>query len=383
MVRTNLVVIQPTPFCNINCRYCYLPYRSLSKHISFTALEQIFKALLSSSFIRDKMSCVWHAGEPLVLPIDFYRQAFQIQRQLNTKGVEITNSFQTNATLITQEWCDFFLEHRVRIGVSIDGPQYLHDAHRVDRKNRGTFDRVIKGIELLCANGIRYSAIAVVTSNTVQHPDEFWRFFMDLQPTHLGLNPEEVEGCNEHSSLHTSAGIEQYKQFLRRLLVLNTQSQSPLSIREFHMLLHRIQSGKMLSHADTNTSGAILSFDCEGNISTFSPELLSFSHHVHGKFIYGNVFDNSLADIYTNVKFTNVNALIQKGISKCQESCEYFPVCGGGAPSNKLHENGTFDSTETNACRLRIKATTDVLLEYLEEKYYIASPLPDEPKKTL
>jgi uncharacterized protein len=138
----------------------------------------------------------------------------------------------------------------------------------------------------------------------------------------------------------------------------------------------------MLSHTDTNTPGVILSFDHEGNISTFSPELLSFSHHIYGKFTYGNIFDCELEDIYANAKFININALIQSGISKCQESCEYFSVCGGGAPSNKLHENGTFDSTETNACRLRIKAPTDVLLEYLEEKYYIASPLSGKSKET-
>jgi uncharacterized protein len=372
-VKTEIVLIQPTPFCNLNCHYCYLPHRSLGKRIGFTTIEQIFKVLFSSAFIEDRVSCLWHAGEPLVLPVDFYRQAFEIQQKWNANGVRIVNSFQTNATLITQEWCDFILEHDIRIGVSIDGPAYLHDAQRVDRKNRGTFERVIRGIELLRQNTIPYTVIAVVTSETVQHPDEFWHFFMELRPTRLSLNPEEVKGSNANSSLYEPDIVVQYKRFLQRLLLLNKQHQFALSIREFDVLLKRIQEDSTQMQTDTSTPMAILSFDYEGNISTFSPELLSFTHPIQGRFTFGNVFENTLEDVLAHPKFVNVSSSIKRGISKCQESCEYFSLCRGGIPVNKLHENGTFDSAETNACRLRIKVTTDVLLDYLEERYYISS----------
>jgi len=372
-VKTKLVVIQPTPFCNINCRYCYLAHRSVSRRMDFRTLEQVFKVLFSSSFIKDSLSISWHAGEPLVLPVDFYQQAFRIQEKWNLQDIKITHSFQTNATLITQEWCDFILEHNIRIGISIDGPAYLHDAHRIDRKNRGTFEHVMRGISLLRKNNIPYTAIAVVTSDTVQHPDEFWRFFQEIQPTRLGLNPEEVEGCNERSSLHTTPGIERYKRFLQRLVALNAQSSSPVPIREVDVLLQRIESAQMRIQTDTNTPIAILSFDYEGNISTFSPELLSSTHPAYSNFTFGNVFHITLEDIFAQENFLQIHSSIQKGILKCRESCEYFSLCGGGAPSNKLHENGTFDSAETNACRLRIKVTTDVLLEYLEEHYHLTS----------
>jgi uncharacterized protein len=346
----------------------------VNKQIQVTTLEQIFKVLFSSSFIEDNVSILWHAGEPLVLSVDFYRQAFHIQQKWNAQNVRISNSFQTNATLITQEWCDFILECGIHIGVSIDGPAYLHDAQRVDRKNRGTFERVMQGIALLRKNNIPYTAIAVVTSDTVEHPDEFWQFFQEIQPTRLGLNPEEVEGCNKRSSLHTPAGIERYKRFLQRLITLNEHSLSFVPIREFDELLQHIQSGQARIQTGTNTPVVILSFDYAGNISTFSPELLSFTHPVYGSFAFGNVFDTSLEDIFIDEKFVQVNSSIQRGITKCQESCEYFSLCGGGAPSNKLHENGTFDSAQTNACRLRIQATADVLLACLEERYSISLP---------
>jgi uncharacterized protein len=332
-------------------------------------VEQIFQKFFASPFVADRVSCVWHAGEPMVLPVDFYRQAFALQEKWNKQGITIINSFQTNGTLIDQQWCDFFLEHGMRIGISIDGPQYLHDAHRVDRGNHGTFERVMRGIELLRKNNMRFSAIAVVTSDTVQHADDFWQFFADLMPTRLGLNPEEVEGCNEHSSLHTSEGVIKYKSFIQRLLTLNTQSQQPLVIREIDALMKRILSGRSLTRTETNTPISILSFDYQGNISTFSPELLSYTHQEHGRFVFGNVFHTALEDITKHAKYQAVDAAIQQGIVACQESCEYFALCGGGAPSNKLHENGSFASAETNACRLRIKATTDTLLNFLEETY--------------
>jgi uncharacterized protein len=115
----------------------------------------------------------------------------------------------------------------------------------------------------------------------------------------------------------------------------------------------------------------IISFDCEGNISTFSPELLTMTHAAYSDFIFGNVFQNTLEDILKEPKFLGVHRQIQHGVLKCLQSCPYFMFCGGGNPSNKLSENGTFDSTETTTCRLRVKAATDATVEYLEQKFHI------------
>jgi uncharacterized protein len=372
-VKTQLVIIQPTSFCNINCRYCYLPYRSLTKRVSTETLSRIFEVFFSSSFVPEEITFVWHASEPLVLPIRFYEQAFRLQQQWNIHGVRIINSFQTNAMLITQAWCDFFKEYTMSIGVSIDGPQFIHDANRVDRAGKGTFQRVMSGIALLRANDIRFSAIAVVTKDAVRHADEFWQFFSHLRPTRLGLNPEEAEGINTSSSLGTDAGIEHYRQFFQRLLDLNAQSQQPLLIREVDVLTRRIRQGSPYISSQTNVPIAIISFDCEGNISTFAPEMLTMEHPAYGRFIFGNVFENTLEDIYTHPKFSEINEQIQCGVSRCQQNCEYFMFCGGGSPSNKLTEHGRFDATETISCRLKVKATIDALISHMETVYHIAS----------
>jgi uncharacterized protein len=371
-MHTQLVVIQPTSLCNIDCQYCYLPNRAVAKRVSQETLEQIFKVLFASPSVSDKLLFAWHAGEPLVLPRGFYKQAFELQDRWNLKQVRIANIFQTNATLITQKWCQFFREHNIQVGVSLDGPRHIHDTKRVDRAGRGTFERVIEGIELLRANNIPYMVISVITRATVGQPDLFWQFFSEQRPSRLGLNPEETEGANISSSFRSDEDIQCYKDFLKRLLELNEQSQHPIPIREFENLMYQIHSSESGWIVQANPM-AIVSFDCDGNFSTFSPELLTVSHPEYGNFHFGNVFENSLEDISANPKFQRIQEQIQQGVRQCEQTCAYFAVCRGGSPSNKLYENGTFNSTETIACRLQIQAPTDALLEHLEAKYYLNS----------
>src|SRR6187397_671006 len=136
--RLELLVIQPTPFCNLNCEYCYLPDRSSTARMSERVLRRTFEQVLSSGFARGSMTVVWHAGEPLVLPIAYYEHAIAMLAELNTASLTIHHALQTNATLINAAWCEFIKRHHVRVGVSVDGPAFLHDARRKTRSGRGT-----------------------------------------------------------------------------------------------------------------------------------------------------------------------------------------------------------------------------------------------------
>jgi uncharacterized protein len=337
-------------------------------------LNRIFQCLFSSSFLSGEVLFLWHAGEPLTLPMSFYEQAFALQQSWNERGITITNALQTNATLITEKWCEFFKAHDVHVGVSLDGPQAMHDAHRVDRTGKGTFARSMRGVKLLESNHIAYTVISVITSTSVREPALFWRFFSELHPLSIGLNPEEVEGVNETSSLHSEQHALLYRDFVRQLLAFQEHDPGAPSLREFDKLKLLLQTNSLALQAQTNTPMAILNFDCEGNFSTFSPELLSMTHPRYGDFLFGNVFTDSLVDMEAHPKFQQVNADIQRGVQRCKETCSYFAVCGGGSPSNKLYENGTFDSTQTLACRLQIQAATDAVLAHMEEKYYLSVP---------
>ena len=114
MPTIELVVVQPTPFCNIDCRYCYLPERSSRAVVAPETLSNLFSQVFASGWVRDCLSVVWHAGEPLVLPVEFYRNAFRTIEALKPAELMVAHSFQTNGTLIDEAWCEFFAEHHVK-----------------------------------------------------------------------------------------------------------------------------------------------------------------------------------------------------------------------------------------------------------------------------
>ncbi|MDI1285324.1 MAG: radical SAM protein, partial [Reyranella sp.] len=177
-----MVIIQPTPFCNINCSYCYLPDRSNKHVLSQATVTRLFTELFASGWTNPEITILWHAGEPLAVPISFYREAFATIEGLRPKDgprpVRVKHSFQTNGMLITDAWCDLFKEWDVGIGVSIDGPRELHDFHRKTRSGAGTFDKTIAGIRCLREAGYPFHVLSVLSRASLEMPEEMLAFYI-------------------------------------------------------------------------------------------------------------------------------------------------------------------------------------------------------------
>ncbi len=144
----SLVVIQAGSFCNLDCDYCYLPHRNAKHRLSIDLIAPIFEKLLSSPLVHNSFTVCWHLGEPLAVPMDFYEEAVAIANNTKARlndGVAINHSVQTNGLFLTQAWCDFFKQHRFNVGVSIDGPAFIHDAHRQTRTGFGTHQATMRG----------------------------------------------------------------------------------------------------------------------------------------------------------------------------------------------------------------------------------------------
>ena len=366
----NLVVIQPTSFCNLNCDYCYLPNRHLKNRLSLDLIEPIFKNIFTSCFFEADFTICWHAGEPLTVPISFYQSAFELidraERKYNCKDFGFNYSFQTNGTLITQAWCDFFKQYPVHVGVSIDGPKFIHDTHRQNRKGLGTHELTMRGIDYLQKNEIPHNIIAVITADSLDYPDEIFNFFMENGITDVGFNMEETEGSNLFSSLDREAYQERYRQFIKRFWDLTTQSNGEFQLREFETLGSLIYSEESLTNTEMTHPFAIINIDYQGNFSTFDPELLSVKTERYGDFSFGNVLEDTFESVCHSKKFKSIYQDINAGIELCQKICPYFRLCGGGAGSNKYWENGTFNSAKTNACNYRIQIVTDAVVAALE-----------------
>ena len=362
-----LLVLQPTPFCNINCSYCYLPDRQSTKQMSLATLDQTFAWVFSSGLVREPFVLLWHAGEPLVAPVAFYEQAITLLQRHNRPGLEVYHALQTNATLIDADWCRFFLEHDVHPGVSVDGPAFLHDRHRRTRQGKGTLDRVLRGIRLLQEYDVPFYVITVLTAESLLYPDELFDFYRDQQIDSVAFNVEEIEGPHTTSSLLGVEMRERFRRFFTRFANL-ASADPPLAVRELDTCLGAILGPRFGagSRAQENKPWAIVNVDCEGNFSTYSPELLGVSSPRHGSFALGNVARDSLEAVIASERFQRLEEEIRQGVEQCRQTCPYFAFCGGGPPANKFFETGSFATTETLFCRLHKQVCLDVTLARLE-----------------
>jgi uncharacterized protein len=366
----HLLIVQPTPYCNINCSYCYLDLRDRSNNRRMTAdTVQAIANFLRDVPVRDEpLTVCWHAGEPLVVPISFYEHAFQCFATTAGGIPAVKHNIQTNGMLISDEWCDLFKRWSVRISVSLDGPRAIHDAHRVDRSGRGTFDRAMRGIARLREHGVPFSVLSTVTNESLNAADQIWEFYQSCGITRVGFNPEEVDGRNKESSLTSNEHLTAFRKFMSRIAELQ-EDDSTIRIRELDDM-HRLLTAPPRAevHVDDNRPGSILSIDVDGNLTTFSPELLGQVHSTYGKFSWGNVHVDSWAQLLKNPQFQRANADIIAGIELCREGCPYFSVCGGGCPSSKLAEHNSFVAAETQTCRFHVQAVADVVIEKLERE---------------
>lgn len=362
---TQLLVLQGTPFCNIDCQYCYLANRSDRARMPLKTIAASLEWLVSNGLAGTTISIVWHAGEPLVLPVSWYEDAFaRIAEMAGHRRVR--HSFQTNAMMINDDWASFFLRHKVNLGVSIDGPAEMHDRFRKTRLGGGTHAAAMKGISILKSRGVPFHCIAVVTAQTLQDPEGFLGFFEEIRPSQLGLNFEETEGENVTSSLD-GATRDGLNRFLNAVVDF-AATERGVRIREVDRVLGLLRNSGFENGpaSQENLPFRIVTVDVSGGIHTFSPELAGFSDRNHDGSPLGNVISDSLDAILKSVRFRAVFSEISTGIDQCRNGCPYFRLCGGGAPANKLAEHGRFDGTETAHCRTTVQAVSEVVLTRVE-----------------
>ncbi|BBZ46466.1 cyclophane-forming radical SAM/SPASM peptide maturase GrrM/OscB [Mycobacterium parmense] len=371
-----LLILQASPFCNIDCTYCYLSTRSQTKRISFDTVEAIAKFLRDVPVKSPPLTVCWHAGEPLAVPIAFYERAFTCFAEM-PGAPAVRHSFQTNATLITDDWCDFFKRWSVHLGVSVDGPRELHDSQRIDRAGRGTFDRVMRGIAKLRQHDVAFGVISVLTERSLGAPDDMWEFYRSNGIRRVAFNVDEGKGVHEESSLTASEHLSAFRDFMSRIADLQERDPA-ISVRELDGMRRHLSASPDTDVTKTdNRPGAIININSDGDLTTFSPELLGQVHPRYGRFAWGNVHKDSWSDFAGNSQLRRARADVQAGVELCRQQCPYFAVCGGGCPSNKLAEHDTFVATQTMKCRFKIQAVADVVIERLERRMGLDVPCSD------
>ena len=336
------VVMQPTTLCNLDCAYCYLPFRSADRKMPVGVAGAVAEPV-NRWAENGRFSVVWHGGEPLATGRDHFAAL------LAPFDPAVEHHVQTNATLIDDAWCEFFAAHEIRVSVSVDGPRE-RNADRVTRGGRPAYDRIVRGIETLRRHGVGFSTLCVVSDPAPGRAAELYRYFLDLGCDVLGINIEETEGTNTRGNAHPAQEVVDFWAEL----VAAWRQDPRIHVREIEWSL-RYTEAVLAGEADSvlpRQLDPIPTVAYDGSVVLLSPELAGFQDARHGDFSSGNVLATPLTEIIAGAaQRTPWVAEFLDGVEACRATCPYFGFCGGAHAANRYFEHGRFDTTETDHCR--------------------------------
>ncbi|XDA99074.1 cyclophane-forming radical SAM/SPASM peptide maturase GrrM/OscB [Sulfitobacter sp. LCG007] len=364
-----LLILQPTPYCGLDCRYCYLQTRNDRSRMSADTLVAVARNILGPIPPEQRPTVVWHGGEPTTLPPDWYEQAFALMER-ESGGHPLSHAFQTNAVGVGRAWTRLWRRWNVSIGVSIDGPADLHDLSRLTRGGRGSHAITMRGIREIQRAGIDMHVITVLTAASLGRADDLYDFYRENGLRRVAFNAEEEEGQTGGSTLSPGADtVTAYRAFIRRFLARAADDPEPVSCREIESVHQMLR----LPHEKRGLNPQVMPFEIvtvavDGGMSTFSPELIGVASPEHGNFVFGNVRDGGLDVMDAHPAFRRTMSEITAGVTACHASCDLFDICGGGTPANKFFELGSFAGTETLYCRLTRRALLETVLEDIERR---------------
>ncbi|PSK96872.1 uncharacterized protein CLV63_110171 [Murinocardiopsis flavida] len=346
--RAQTLILQPTTLCNLNCSYCYLcPQSRRTREEMATQVAACTAAGITAQDTTKAVDIVWHGGEPLTTRRAHFHALVEVFEPLRRRGL-IRHYVQTNATLIDDAWCELFTSYDFHVGVSIDGPE-IANRNRADWSGAPVFSRVMRGVAALKSHGLDFSAICVVTPETITDPDALFDFFEHLGAASIGFNIEEFEGANDH---RPAAGPQHIRRFWKRLFDRIAEG-SPLRAREATRLLGYladVRAGRRARWTDM-AHDPIPTIGTNGDVVVLSPELYGVKDDAHHDFVIGNVTREPLPAIVARASQAPYVAQFLSGVDHCKAVCGIFTFCQGGQAGNRYFETGDFTTSETAYCR--------------------------------
>ncbi|WP_417163706.1 anaerobic sulfatase-maturation protein [Segatella sp.] len=357
------VMLKPAgAHCNLACKYCYYLeknklYPTAQRHLmSDEMLEQFTREYIEAQTMNQVLF-TWHGGEPLLRSIDFYRKALSLQQKY-AGGRRIDNVIQTNGTLLTDEWCEFFAQNHWLVGISIDGPQPYHDHYRLTAAGKPSWQKVMQGIKLLKKHGVEWNAMAVVNAYNVNHPLEFYRFFKENGCQFLQFTPI-VERQTRHEDGRTLASLADKNE-----IPLSEASVTPEQWGYFLSAIFdewvRKDVGKIFVEIFDCTlanwmgvSPGICAYSKEcghAGVMEHNGDVYSCDHFVFPEYKLGNIRDHSLIDMLYGEQQQEFSRLKHSSLPRQCKECDMEFACHGECPKNRFMKDKYGDSGLNYLC---------------------------------
>ena len=318
--------------CNLRCKYCYYLEKSkLYPHehnmMDDETLENFIKEYIESQTMPEILF-TWHGGEPMLRPVSYYEKVIQLQQKY-AAGRKISNSLQTNGTLITDEYAEFFHRNGWLIGVSIDGPKEYHDAYRRSANGGPTFDEVMKGIEMLIRHHVEWNAMAVVNRLNGSHPVEFYHFFKKMGCKFIQFTPV-VDASRLGELTEYSVQPKQWGEFLCGLFDEWVRK----DVGEYFVQIFEATLANWCGVAPGVCS--LARYCGHAGVLEHNGDLYSCDHFVYPEYKLGNIKEHSIMEMmYSDRQQKFGRDKFDTLPGQCKR-CKWLFTCNGECPKNRL-----------------------------------------------
>lgn len=333
--------------CNLRCKYCYYLEKA---HLYRNAPARVMSDELLERFVQEYIQAqtmsqvlfTWHGGEPLMRPLSFYRKAVALQERY-AFGRQIDNTIQTNGTLLTDEWCEFFKEHNWLVGISIDGPQEFHDEYRRTASDKPSWQKVMRGIRLLRKHGVEWNAMAVVNDFNAGYPLEFYHFFKEMGAKYIQFAPV-VERMAAHSDGRHLATLVDQECPVADFSVSPAQWGDFLCAIFDEWVRHDVGQTyvEVFDCTLANWVGerpgiCVYAKECgHAGVMEFNGDVYSCDHFVFPEYKLGNIRDKTLVEMLYGEQQRQFSCLKHASLPKQCKECEWEFACHGECPKNRF-----------------------------------------------
>jgi uncharacterized protein len=360
----SLLIKPVSAICNLDCAYCFYLDRESDRYTALPArrmteetLERLVDTYLFYSYPNSTFA--FQGGEPTLAGPVFFEKLVKLQQEHGRNGQAVANAIQTNGILLDDRWCELFKQYQWLVGISIDGPEAIHDRYRFDKGGAGTWRKVMKGVEVSNKHGVEFNALCVVSQANVRHAAEIYRFFRSQGIEYLQYIPlSEFDGLGE--PLPFTITPEQYGRFLCETFDLWWPERRKVRIRYFDNIAEALAGQK--------PSACTMHETCDSYVVVeFNGDVYPCDFFVEKDWKLGNLTYDSWPEIARRQRRYQFAAKKTIAHPECQ-ACEYQSICHGGCPKHRRDPRRSFDDLDyfCAAYKMIFKRAVDPLKKDVE-----------------
>ncbi|HEY8478089.1 MAG TPA: anaerobic sulfatase maturase [Chloroflexota bacterium] len=319
--------------CNLDCAYCYyresLEGTRVRRRISLEMLDRFMAQYMEYVADVGVASIAWQGGEPTLAGLSFFEHVVALEAHYARPGTTIANALQTNGVLLDDDWGAFLKRYHFLVGVSVDGPRAIHDRLRTYKSGRGSFDHVMRGVQVLRRHGVPYNALCVLGPHNVDHPVELMRFFRQEGFSHVQFIPAmDFQATEPYKPAGYLITPEQYGAFLQAAFDEWYQEGRPtLSVRIFDNFLQNALGlpAELCVHNARCDAGVVVEYN---------GDVYPCDFYVHPDWKLGNVLEQPLREIVSSAA---LQAFVHQKhpLPQACQRCEWLSLCKSGCPRNR------------------------------------------------